>query len=313
MSIQGQTAGEMLTTRPKLDARHIAWPSLASSERPFYGQALYTLGRSLVAAYMGLLLDVDIQRDAPLPKGPKILAANHPTTTDPLYLLTLLSEPVSILTTAASFDVPGVGAYLRATGHVPAVRGSGGATVEAVVRKIEAGRSVAIFPEGALSPLAGGFHRPHSGVARAALCTGAPVIPVGIGLQRDRIHVIEAEVDGDKAIGHLYSSGPYAMTVGRPLTFAGDIRDQARVRAVAGTIMHHIRDLAHESQRRIERLRRRTQVPCPPLPGSLAPAGKTSPGQNPCQTVPFETLHRGGTRMARGARASEVRLTPEQT
>jgi 1-acyl-sn-glycerol-3-phosphate acyltransferase len=210
------------------------------------------MGRSLLVAYMHLMLDVDIQRHASLPEGPKILAANHPTTTDPLYILTLLSEPVSVLVTAAAFDVPGLGLYLRAMGHVPAVRGSGGATVEAVTRQVEAGRTVAIFPEGALSPLAGGFHRPHSGVGRVALRTGAPVIPVGIGLQRDRIRVTETGMDGGKAIGHLYPSGPYAMTVGWPLYFKGDVQDRGRVRAAAGHVMHHIRNLAHESERRIE-------------------------------------------------------------
>jgi 1-acyl-sn-glycerol-3-phosphate acyltransferase len=167
------------------------------------------MGRSLLAAYMRLTLDVDIQWHAPLPEGPKILAANHPTTTDPLYILTLLAEPVSVPITAASFDVPGVGSYLRATGHVPAVRGSGGATVEA-------GRTVAIFPEGALRPLGGGLHRPHSGVARVALRTGAPVIAVGIGLQRDRIRVTETK-------------------------------------DAAAHIINHIRNLARESEYRIER------------------------------------------------------------
>jgi 1-acyl-sn-glycerol-3-phosphate acyltransferase len=204
-----------------------------------------------MSACTSLMLDVDIRWHAPMPQGPKILAPNHPTTTDPLYLVTLLSEPVSFLVTAALFNVPVVGGYLRAAGHVPAVRGSGGATVDAMVRQVEAGHSVAIFPEGALSPLVGGLHRPHSGVARVALRTGAPVIPIGIGLQRERIRVIDAKVDGDKAIGHLYTSGPYAITVGRPQTFRGDVQDCERVRAVASQIMHQIQDLARESEHRV--------------------------------------------------------------
>jgi 1-acyl-sn-glycerol-3-phosphate acyltransferase len=205
-----------------------------------------------MSAYTSLMLDMDIRWHAPMPKGPKILAPNHPTTTDPLYLMTLLREQVSFLVTAALFNLPVVGAYLRAAGHVPAVRGSEGATVDAMIRQVEAGRSLAIFPEGALSPLVGGFHRPHSGVARVALRTGAPVIPIGIGLQRERIRVIEAYVDGDKAIGHFYTSGPYAITVGRPLTFAGDVGDHEQVHAVAGQIMHQIQDLARESDGRIQ-------------------------------------------------------------
>jgi hypothetical protein len=100
--------------------------------------------------------------------------------------------------------------------------------------------------------LAGGFHRPHSGVARVALRTSAPVIPIGIGLRRDLVCVAKAEVNGDKAIGHFYPSGPYAMTVGWPLTFEGDVEDRDRVHAVTGHIMHHIHSLARESEYRIE-------------------------------------------------------------
>jgi 1-acyl-sn-glycerol-3-phosphate acyltransferase len=280
MLFLGQTAGELPATQPTTNTRPITRPNslkatgLAAPENTFHGKALYKMGRSLLVAYTRLMLDVDVQWHAPLPEGPKILAANHPTTTDPLYLLTLLSEPMSVLTTAASFDVPGVGAYLRATGHVPAVRGSGGATVDAVARQVEAGRSVAIFPEGALSPLAGGFHRPHSGVARVALRTGAPVIPIGIGLQRDRIRVTETEVDDDKVIGHLYASGPYALTVGRPLTFEGDVQDRERVRAVAGHIMNHVRNLASESERRIRPVQAAEAgiLPAPAWPASGAGA-----------------------------------------
>jgi 1-acyl-sn-glycerol-3-phosphate acyltransferase len=257
-----------------------AWPfkrpdglkatGLAPSANGFYEKVLYQMGRSLMTAYTSLMLSLDTRWHAPLPEGPMILAPNHPTTTDPLYLLPLLSRPVSFVITAASFDVPVVGAYLRAAGHVPAVRGSGGATVAAISRQVEAGRSVALFPEGALSPLGGGFHRPHSGVARVALRTGAPVVPIGIGLQRDRIHVTEAVVDGEKATGHLYPSGPYAITVGRPLYFAGDVRDRERVLDTAGTIMHHIRDLARESESRIRQARaaEACALPAPAWPAS---------------------------------------------
>jgi 1-acyl-sn-glycerol-3-phosphate acyltransferase len=231
-----------------------AWPTFRpdlGEIEAFYEEILYKMGRSLLSAYMGLMLDVDIQRHGPMPEGPKILAVNHPTSIDPFYILTLLSEPVSVLVTAAAFDKPVFGQYLQATGHVPAVRGSGGATVDAMARQIESGRTVAIFPEGALSPL-GGFRRPHSGLARIALRTGAPVIPVGIGLQHDRIRITETDMDGKKVTGHLYASGPYAMTVGRPIYFEGDAQDRERVSAATTQIMKHIRYLAYESQNRIQ-------------------------------------------------------------
>ena len=126
---------------------------LPAAKRVTLDQTLYSMGRSFVSTYMDLMLDVDIQQHGLLPEEPKILAPNPPTTLDPFFIQALLSEPVSVLIAAAVFDKPFVGSYLRATGHIPATRSSRGATVETIIRQVKAGRSVVIFPEGALSPL----------------------------------------------------------------------------------------------------------------------------------------------------------------
>jgi 1-acyl-sn-glycerol-3-phosphate acyltransferase len=212
---------------------------------------LVRFGRAVVDLYARLMLQMDLRWYATLPVGPKILAANHPATTDPFLILLLVQEPVGVLVTAGAFTIPGFGRYLRAAGHLPAHRHSGGATVEAVRRQVEAGRSVAIFPEGAISPPDGGFHRPHTGLARVALATGAPVVPVGIGLDRARIKRFEAELDGKPEVVTWYLNGPYALTVGRPLRFEGDSQDRARVRSVSDQIMQRIAGLARESDLRL--------------------------------------------------------------
>lgn len=215
-------------------------------------KGLYWFGRSAVGLHARLMLKTDVRWHASLPDGPKILVANHPTTTDPFYILTLVPDQVSVLVTEAAFGVPGFGRYLQRSGHVPAARNSGGATVKALQRQIEAGRTVAIFPEGALSPLEGGFHQPHTGAARLALITGAPVIPVGIGLQPERIRLSKAEVDGE--VAHMYLRGPFAMTVGQPLRFQGDVGDREYVRSVSEQIMQRIICLAGESAQRVRAL-----------------------------------------------------------
>lgn len=233
---------------------------------------LYYAGRTALDLYTRLMLRKDVQCRATLPDGPKILAANHPTTTDPFYILTLVPEQMSILVTEGAFDVPVFGRYLLGAGHVPAVRNSGGATIGALKRKLEAGRSVAIFPEGALSPIEGGFHPPHTGVARLALSTGAPVVPVGIGLQRDRIRVSSTEIDGKDEVAHLYLEGPYAATVGEAVQFSGDAWDRERVRSVAQQIMRRIIHLAHESDSRIQEFPLPSPQPMP-RPIGMATAG----------------------------------------
>ncbi len=213
------------------------------------------LGRAGYAAarlYTGLALNTDIEGDRLMPRGAKILAANHPSTTDPFFLLALTAEPVSLLITDCAFKVPIGGKLLSALGHVPALLQSSGATVEALRRKLVEGQTVAIFPEGALSPLEGGLHAGHTGVARLALSSGAPVIPIGIALERSRLRPFTAEIDGHLEPGRLYLRGRYVLTVGQPLRFWGSSQDRNRVRFVTEQIMKNIGQLAGESARRLE-------------------------------------------------------------
>ena len=217
-------------------------------------QFWYRLGRGAVSLFTRVALHMDVQWRGPLPGGPKILAANHPTTTDPFFILTLLSDQTSVLVTGGAFEVPLFGAYLRNAGHVPVLRGSGGATIREAAELLKSGRTVAIFPEGALSPLEGGigFHRPRSGVARLALTSGAPVIPVGIGLQQDRIRTVAVEMEGQQEEGRFYTGGRYAVTVGKPMWFEGNVDNWDYVRLVSGRIMQRIVCLSQQSALRIQ-------------------------------------------------------------
>lgn len=230
-------------------------------------RALNWSGRVAAKLYAGGLLQMDVRRHAPLPPGARIVAANHPTTTDPFLLMGLIPEAMSVLITDSCFKVPLLGGFLRGAGHVPVVDGNGRAAFEAARALLERGGTVGIFPEGALSPLEGGLCPLHTGVARLALCTGAPVIPVGIGLRREGIYFRTAEIDGVTEHARFYLRGPYAVTVGEPLSFTGDVADRAHVRAVAHEIARGIAQLAQESAHRLQAQgsfrRARTRVaPC---------------------------------------------------
>jgi len=207
-------------------------------------------GRMAARLYASALLRMDVQRRAPLPDGPKIIAANHPTTTDPFLMMGWASEPISVLVTEMCFKMPVLGRFLQQAGHVPVMDGKGRAAFDKAVELLRAGHTVAIFPEGALSPLEGGVCPPHTGVARLALMTGAPVIPVGIHLQRENIHFRETTVDGKTEVARWYFHGPYAVTVGEPMRFEGDVEDHEYVRSVSAHIMQRVARLARESARR---------------------------------------------------------------
>ncbi len=212
----------------------------------------YRSGRRLVGALAAANYKLDIDRHAIVPTGAKIIAPNHPTTTDPFLITRLLDEPMTILIHDTVFRVPVLGQYLSAAGHIRVVPGNGIAALSAAMRKLEQGRTVTIFPEGGISP-ANGLKEPRTGVARLALATGAPVIPVGIHLDRSRIRMIETMVDGEPELIRWYRRGPYYITVGKPMVFHGDAEDRAFVNRVATQIMQNITMLAWESEQRLAR------------------------------------------------------------
>jgi 1-acyl-sn-glycerol-3-phosphate acyltransferase len=89
-------------------------------------------------------------------------------------------------------------------------------------------------------------------VARLALSSGVPVIPVGIHLPRERLHKIISKIEGEHAFGDWYLRGPYHVTVGQAMHFQGNVQDREHVVSVAETIMQCIIGLAQQSARRME-------------------------------------------------------------
>jgi 1-acyl-sn-glycerol-3-phosphate acyltransferase len=214
---------------------------------------LYQGGRHIVDRYARLMFDLDIVQRVPLPPGPKVIAANHPTTTDPFLLTLLEPDHMSILIHKTLFDVPLFGAYLAHAGHLRVDQERGRAAFDRAARLLSTGRTIGIFPEGDVSPSQGGFHPPHTGAIRLALGAGVPIIPVGIHLDRDRIRRIETKVKNKIEVGTWYTHGDYAMTVDAPLQPAGDVTDRAYVRAASGELMQRINQLARQSARRLQK------------------------------------------------------------
>lgn len=115
-------------------------------------------------------------------RGPMILAANHRSFLDSVFLPLVIRRRVTYVAKAEYFDDPKTAWFFRAVGQIP-IRREGGTASEgalaAATDVLEGGGVFGIYPEGTRTR--DGFtHRGHTGVARLAMRTGAPIIPVGL-------------------------------------------------------------------------------------------------------------------------------------
>lgn len=215
---------------------------------------LYRLARTAIQAYSQLLFKMRIHWLAPLPAGRKLIAANHPSCTDPFVIPLLTSIEIRILITGKAFTVPLFSNLLRRCGQIPVVPGSGGNAMEEARQHLESGGTVAIFPEGHISPQEGGHLPARPGAVRLAMLTGAPVIPVGIHYPREKnIRISSRITGGEQSDGYWYLTGPYQITVGEPMYFSGDPNEYKQVEAASILLMDQIASLANQSRLRMSR------------------------------------------------------------
>jgi 1-acyl-sn-glycerol-3-phosphate acyltransferase len=112
--------------------------------------------------------------------GPVLLAANHRSFLDPFVIGALARRPVYYVAKRELFERRWQAWLLNGLGAFPIDRGAGDEDAMSTARAIlKRGDCVVIFPEGTrvrTGPLA----KPHRGVGRLALQTGARVIPIAV-------------------------------------------------------------------------------------------------------------------------------------
>jgi 1-acyl-sn-glycerol-3-phosphate acyltransferase len=114
--------------------------------------------------------------------GAAVIAANHQSFCDSLFLPAAIRRRVTYLAKAEYFDAKRTAWFFRAVGQIPIQRGGGDASARALATArevLDRGDLIALYPEGTRS-IDGNVHRGRTGVARLALECGVPVIPVGI-------------------------------------------------------------------------------------------------------------------------------------
>jgi 1-acyl-sn-glycerol-3-phosphate acyltransferase len=148
----------------------------------------YFLGRYVVAPLARALYRPRIDGTKHVPrKGPVIFASNHLSFIDSFAIPLAAPRTVHFLAKSSYFDGRGLTGWISrefftALGASPVERGAGQAALAALdqqKRLLEAGKAIALYPEGTRS-LDGRLYKGRTGVAFLALQTGALVVPVGL-------------------------------------------------------------------------------------------------------------------------------------
>ncbi|QGK70924.1 1-acyl-sn-glycerol-3-phosphate acyltransferase [Allosaccharopolyspora coralli] len=152
-------------------------------ETPWLWRAVLRADRAVVALTGRLEVTGDVPDE--LRERPLLLAANHIGNVDALVLMGACHHrrlAPRFVATGGLFRAAVLGTVMRRSHHIRTDRGSAGAreVLSHVVSGFAAnGRPVLVYPEGGISTEPGLWpERGKTGVARMALASGAPVVPI---------------------------------------------------------------------------------------------------------------------------------------
>jgi 1-acyl-sn-glycerol-3-phosphate acyltransferase len=143
----------------------------------------YWIVKIILTPILRVVYRVRVEGREHLPReGAVILAANHRSFLDSIFIPLIVRRRVTFVAKAEYFDDPKTAWFFRAVGQIP-IRREGGSASEgalaAATDVLEHGGVFGIYPEGTRTR-DGLLHKGKTGVARLALSTGAPIVPVGL-------------------------------------------------------------------------------------------------------------------------------------
>jgi len=173
--------------------------------------------------------------------GPVIIDSNHLSFSDSIFMPLVVPRKVTFLAKSEYFTSPGPKGLLKkltfiALGQVPVDR-SGGRRSEAALitglKILAEGKCLGIYPEGTRSP-DGRLYKGRTGIARLAIESGAPIIPVAM-FNTEKIQPTGTVVPKVMRV---------EMIFGEPMYFEGDSTDLLYLREVTDKIMATIQALS---------------------------------------------------------------------
>jgi 1-acyl-sn-glycerol-3-phosphate acyltransferase len=173
-------------------------------------------------------------------RGAAILCPNHTSVIDSFLLPSTLPRRITFVGKAEYLDDWKTRHLFPALGMIPIDRSGGDASqraLDAAAGVLERGELFGIYPEGTRSR-DGRLHKGHTGPARLALRTGAPLVPIGLVGTRD------IQPPGARAPRPFRAC---EIRIGRPIEvghYTGRADDRLVLRQLTDELMYEIRELS---------------------------------------------------------------------
>ena len=218
----------------------------------------YGLLRAFLTPFLMVLFRPKVTglRNVPV-TGPVILASNHLSFSDSIFMPLVVPRKVTFLAKSEYFTSPGPKGLLKkltfiALGQVPVDR-SGGRRSEAALitglKVLSDGNALGIYPEGTRSP-DGRLYKGRTGLVRLALESGAPIIPVAM-FDTDKIQPT------GKVIPKIMR---VKMVFGQPIYLKGDSTNLQVLRDLTDELMRKIQELSGQEYVDIFATRRKAEI-----------------------------------------------------
>ncbi|MFF8768797.1 lysophospholipid acyltransferase family protein [Kitasatospora sp. NPDC015120] len=208
----------------------------------------YRLMKMIVAPLLRIFFRPWIEGEENIPaEGAAIIASNHLSFSDSFFFPALIKRRVTFIAKAEYFTTPGIkgrltAAFFKGVGQLPVdrsgVRGAGEAAIRSAIAVLDRGELFGVYPEGTRSPDGKLYRGKVGGLARVALATGAPVIPVAM------IDTEKVQPPGQVIPNFGIRPG---IRIGRPLDFSryhGMENDRFILRSVTDEVMYEIMRLS---------------------------------------------------------------------
>jgi 1-acyl-sn-glycerol-3-phosphate acyltransferase len=202
----------------------------------------YGILRAFLTPFLMILFRPKVKGLRNVPgNGPLIIASNHLSFSDSIFMPLVVPRKVTFLAKSEYFTSPGPKGLLKkltfiALGQVPVDR-SGGRRSEAALitglKILAEGKCLGIYPEGTRSP-DGRLYKGRTGIARLAIESGAPIIPVAM-FNTEKIQPTGTVVPKVMRVGMIF---------GEPMYFEGDSTDLLHLRDVTDKIMSTIQEMS---------------------------------------------------------------------